>query len=85
MGGGVACFGENRTVSFTLKIEIKDKKYKLSFDNVLVNIPASTQGVYPASSGPVYRQADMDKIRVKFNELSEQLKASISAGTKSDF
>lgn len=83
---GVAdCMGTGTfNVSFTLKSEIKDNKYRISFTNIHILTPAQP-GAYGAGDNPIHWQKDMDKIKPKLLQLTNNLASSISAQSKSDF
>ncbi len=75
---GLECMGrEGWKVPFTMKIEIKENKFKMTFSNILLSTPGQA-GVYPPSTNPIYRQGDLDKIKPELLKLTEQLSIAIT-------
>ncbi|MBC3934720.1 DUF4468 domain-containing protein [Undibacterium sp. CY7W] len=76
-------------VQFTMRVDIKEEKFRLSFINITISTPAkatSGGGVLPAYSGPVWNQADMQKIKVKLEGFGDSILNSVtSSKAKIDF
>lgn len=83
--GAADCLGAGTfKVGFTMKCEIKDAKYRVIFSNIRILTPGQA-GVHSSGDNPIYWQKDMDKIRPKLLELSDELASSIKGKSKSDF
>lgn len=75
-------------VNFTMKIECKDGKIRLTFTNINLTWPASySSGIsVPAHDGPVSKPQDMERIRPELLKLGESLVASVGqAGSEDDW
>lgn len=82
--GGFACSiraGAWR-VGFTMKLESKDGRFRLTFTNVVIQYPASMYG--PAHDQAVKSREDMDNIRAKLLEFGPQIVASLGKAKGSD-
>ncbi|WP_159017262.1 DUF4468 domain-containing protein [Cognatiluteimonas profundi] len=86
--GGFACHirAEAWHVGFTMKVEGKDGRFRLSFTNVHLELPPySNVGLsLPARDEAVSRREDMDNIRAKLLEFGPQLVASIGKAESSN-
>jgi len=73
-------------VSFTMRVDTKDDKFRLTFTNVHLTWPAQyLNGVAtPAADLPVKRASDMDKIRPKLLELGDSIQAAVTKGAASN-
>lgn len=69
------------TVPFTMRVEAKDGKFRLTFTNVHLAWPASyNSGIpVPGNDSPVYRRSSMDKIKPALLKFGSELIASIGA------
>lgn len=84
--GGFACRirADAWSVGFTMKVESKDDRFRLTFTNVVLKLPSSAYG--PAHDEPVEWKEDMDNIRAKLLEFGPQIVAQLSeAQTSSDW
>lgn len=75
-------------VPFTMRVDIKDQKFKISFSNIKLSWPASySSGISsPAYDGPVNSQGDMDAIKPALLKFGDEILASInSSKSKSDW
>jgi len=66
-------------VPFTMRIDIKQQKFRLAFSNIHISWPASydrTFGAKPAYNGPINTQSDIDAIKPKLLAFGDQLLAS---------
>lgn len=71
---GMSCV-LTQTIKFTLRIDIKDAKYKTTFSNLMIATPPSQY--YPnGTEGPLYQDA-FDNSQPALVELSNKLRASI--------
>lgn len=81
--GGWTCRvrAESWRVTFTMKLEAKDGRFRLSFTNVLMSYPPyNNMGVSrPGYDEPVDSREDMDNIRAKLLELGPQIIAGLKA------
>lgn len=78
---GLSCMGKtNWDVKFTMKVDSKDSKLRVTFSKINLAWPYSHNGGIPiqAHDGPVHSQSDMNAIKVRFTELSNQLVAYIN-------
>lgn len=74
---GMDCFGrDGHQVPFTMKIEIKDEKFKATFSNIRIKLP-SMPPFQVASENPISQQGDMDKIKPALIQLTDDLLTSM--------
>ena len=73
-------------VPFTMKVETKEGKLRLTFTNIHLAWPPSfSSGISsPAHDGPVQQRKDLDLIRPKLLEFGEQIVASMGQVKASD-
>lgn len=65
---------------FTMRVDIKDQKFRLTFSNLNLSWPASynsTFGAQPAHDGPIASQSDLDAIKPELLKLGDQLLLSL--------
>lgn len=77
---GLDCVAKgNWTVPFTMRVDMKEQKFKLTFTNISVaRPPLYANGVYyPAGNDPIHLQGDLDSIKPKLLGFGSDLKASI--------
>jgi len=71
---GLSCMAkEDWTVPFTMQIDIKDEKFRLTFSNVKLSWPPSysaTVGSSPAYDGAIRNIGDLNAIKPKLLSLS---------------
>lgn len=82
---GFECVGKGEwTVDFTMKIEVKDGRFKTSFSNLVLDLPATT-GMYASASSkvPVSSQEDAAKITPKLLSFGDSITQYINKGTGS--
>jgi len=76
----------NWKVPFTMKVDIKDQRFRLTFSNIELDTPGSPQFGLPPSRSPVRRKVDLDRIRPELLKFGDQISAAIRAGKlKSDW
>jgi len=79
---GLECIAKSDwKVPFTMRVDIKDQKFRLTFSNLHLSWPASynsTFGAQPAHDGPIARQSDIDAIKPELLKLGDQLLLSFS-------
>lgn len=79
--GAMECmFKPDWTVPFTMRVESKDGRFRLTFTNVHLAWPAKySSGIATAAAdGPVWQRRDMDKIRPALLKFGEELTASLT-------
>jgi len=75
-------------VPFTMRVDMKDTKFKISFSNIKLSWPASySSGISsPAYNGSVNSQGDMDVIKPALLKFGDEILISInSSKSKSDW
>jgi len=86
---GMDCLAKNDwKVPFTMRVDMKDDKFKITFSNIKLSWPASySSGISsPAYDGPVNSQGDMDAIKPALLKFGDEILASInSSKSKSDW
>jgi hypothetical protein len=87
--GGLSCMGTaNWKVPFTMRIDIKDQKFRITFSNIKLFWPPSyTAGVYDAGyDGPVKTQRAMNAIKPALLRFGDEIVASMNNNkSKSDW
>jgi hypothetical protein len=77
------------SASFTMRVDVKDNKFKITFTNIGLSWPPSynkTYGAQPGHDGPVANKSDLDKIRPKLLAFGNELVIAIQkGGSKKDF
>lgn len=74
---GFDCVAKNDwKVPFTMRVDIKDQKFKLTFSNIGLSWPASSGA--PAYDGPITRQGHLDDIRPRLLGFGPEIVAAIS-------
>ena len=73
-------------VRFTIRIDVKDDKFRLTFSNLNLTWPPSYNGgiVVAGHDGPIYREKDRDKVSVALFDLGPQLAATIGQAKAKD-
>lgn len=83
---GIDCLAkQDWNVPFTMRVDMKDQKLKLTFLNIRLSWPPSynsTIGVQPGYDGPLIRQSDMDVIKPKLLAFGHKLVAAIQENNK---
>lgn len=74
---GLECVAKaDWSVPFTLRVDIKDQKFKLTFSNIKLSWPPSYNSTFGAQSGhdgPVSQQGDLDAIKPKLLDFGNEL------------
>lgn len=80
---GMDCLAKSDwRVPFTMRVDTKDGKFRLTFTNIRLAWSGSyntTVGYMPAHEGPVQMQNDMDAIKPKLLAFGDQLTQAIKA------
>ncbi len=83
---GLGCIAKaDWKVPFTMRVDIKDQKFRLTFSNIRLSWPpsySSTLGAQPGHDGPVQNQGDIDTIKPKLLKFGDQLLASFNKDRK---
>ena len=74
---GVNCIAkESWKVHFTMRVDIKDDKFRLSFSNLGLWSPGTYGRV--GQETPIYMQSDLDAVKPKLLSFGDQILASFS-------
>jgi hypothetical protein len=79
-GGAFACMLKaDWRVPFTMKVETKDGRIRVSFTNIHLAWPASySSGISsPAHDGPIQQRGDLEKIKPELLKFGDQIVASV--------
>lgn len=80
---GLDCMAKgNWKVPFTMRVDMKDQKFKVSFSNIKMSWPSSynsTVGVSPGYDGPVNNQGSMDTIKPVLLKFGDDILSSMSS------
>jgi hypothetical protein len=75
--------GDHR-VLFTIRIDMKDERFRIVFSNIMLYWPASKS--FPSYKGPVNLKSDMDAIRLALLQFGDDICTAVtSGGAKSDW
>ena len=78
---GLECIGrEDWKVPFTMRVDIKDQKFRLTFSNLHVSWPPSysrTYGAIPGNNVPIGTRNTLDAVRPRLLNLGDQLLDSL--------
>jgi hypothetical protein len=78
---GMECLGKsNWKVLFTMQVDIKEQKFKLTFTNLVLSVPPTYNGTFGVQSGferPVWQKGDFNSIRPVLLKFGDRLAASI--------
>lgn len=78
---GMSCIGqEHWTVPFTMRVDMKNERLKLTFINVQIKYPASAY--VSAYEGAVFNKLDLDKIKPELLKLGDKLLSSMDKNKK---
>lgn len=84
---GMDCLAKSDwKVPFTMRVDMKNEKFKLTFTNMQLAWPASVSGATytRANDGsPIYYQGDIDKIKPALLKFGDELQASMNNNKKS--
>lgn len=73
---GFSCFGRaDWTLGFTMRVDIKEQKMKITFTNLGLSFP-STHGV-PAMNDGHISDSDIDAVRAELLKMQDELKVHI--------
>lgn len=81
------CLGKpDWTVPFTMRLEAKDERFRLTFSNIRLHWPAKINaGIrQPEFDGPVRSAKDMDKIKPKLMIFGDEIRTSLTTRAASD-
>jgi hypothetical protein len=84
---GLDCIAKGDwTVPFTMRVDLKNNKFRLTFSNLHVAWPASrdSMGYHAASDHEMWQQGDYDSVRPILLQFGEEIKTSLSKEAKSD-
>src|SRR5690606_19003011 len=86
---GISCIAKNDwKVPFTMRVDMKDQKFRISFSNIRLTWPASySSGISSAAhDGPVSTQGDMNAIKpILLNFGNEILSSMTTNKSKSNW
>lgn len=76
---GLGCLAKaDWKTHFTMRVDIKDSKYRATFSNLRLWTPATTSPIYmPAAESPIHWQEDLDAIKPKLLDIVDQMTASL--------
>lgn len=76
---GLSCLGkEDWKISFTMRVDIKDQKYKITFTNINLTFPPSKGSIFvPGVDRPVM-QGEFDDTKPALENLGNQIYESIN-------
>lgn len=79
---GMECSGRDRTkVPFTMKVETKDNRFRLTFSNIKIDSPEVSNGgflIVPAMTMPMNNQGELDAIKPVLLHFGDEILASMS-------
>ena len=84
---GFSCVAKHDwKIHYTAKIDVKDEKFRLTFDNLQLSWPASHSGGVTSSAykGPLTKKDDYDLLRPVLLKQGESIKASLHSSVSSD-
>jgi len=77
---GIDCLAKsNWKVPFTMRVDIKDQKFRLTFSNLHLSWPPSYNtvvGAQPGHNGPIATQGDFDAVKPVLLKFGDQLLTS---------
>ena len=77
---GLECIAKaDWKVPFTMRVDIKDQKFRLTFSNLNLSWPPSynrTYGAQPGHDAPIVNKSDLDTVRPVLLKFGDQLLAS---------
>jgi hypothetical protein len=82
---GLMCLAKDDwRVPFTMRIDMKDQKFRIGFSNIKISWPASYQSgtLKPAYEEPVNSKKDMDAIRPVLLKFGDEIKLSVDSNEK---
>jgi hypothetical protein len=85
--GGLDCIAKGDwTIPFTMRVDMKDDKFRLTFSNLHVAWPArsDSMGYHAAGDFEMWQQDDYDLARPILLHFSDEIKTSLLKEAKSD-
>lgn len=83
--GGIECIAKyNWKLHFTMRVDIKEQKFRLTFINLEKSWPPSwdrTFGAQPGYQGPIIMQGEMERIKPVLLRFGDDIFASLQKGT----
>jgi hypothetical protein len=83
---GVECIGKaDWKVPFTMRVDVKDQRFRLTFSNLRLTWPPSynaTLGAQPGHDAPLTQRGDIEAVKAKLSAFGSQILASMSANRK---
>jgi len=83
---GLECFGvEDKRVLFTMRVDMKNDKFKLIFSNIKIYMPAYRIGstFHPESTYPIRYMSQLNAIKPELLTFGNQLRESVNKNQKS--
>lgn len=84
---GLGCIGKTEwKIPFTMQVDIKDEKFRLTFTNLRLTWPATSDslGYHAAHDGALWQQGDYDATRPILLKFGEEIKTSLEKAAVSD-
>lgn len=81
---GLSCLAKgNWNINFTMRAEAKDGRFRLSFTNLQLSLPASTGAFASGPADVPLGESDKSKISPKLKSFGPEILASLSASKRS--
>ena len=78
---GIDCIAKSDwTVPFTMRVDMKEQRFRLTFSNIGLSIPPSynsTFGAMRGHDGPIGMQSDLDAVKPKLLAFGDEIAKSI--------
>jgi hypothetical protein len=84
---GLACVGQSDwMMPFTMKVDVKEDKFRLTFSNLRIAWPAKTDtlGFHSASDHEMWQQGDYEKAKRVLFQFGDEIKLNMAKEAKSD-
>jgi hypothetical protein len=84
---GIECIAKNDwRVHFTMRVDTKDEKFRLTFTNLRLSWPARVDslGYHSAYEGSINQMSDVNKIKPKLLGFGDQIASSITGSKQTD-
>ncbi len=77
----------DRRLKFTMRVDVKDEKMRVTFNDIGMSWPASYSGgiASPSYDGPINTIGDMQKAKPELERIADSLAASLAAPAKADW
>lgn len=84
---GISCLGkEDWKIGFTMRVDIKDQKFRITFSNIKLSFPPSSGTIFVPGIDRTVLQGEFDDAKPALLNLGNQLRAAIDQEkSKSDF